>query len=77
LSHGRSDSLKDRFHDAITAGQVKRKGLGGHDTRTMPEILPQQRPRPVKSDFDSFRSDTQTRSGLCHRKAFDSSEHKD
>ena len=69
--------MKDRFHDAITTGQVKRKGLGGHDTRTLLENFPQQRARPVKSGLDSFGSDIQTRSGLCHREAFDSSKHED
>jgi hypothetical protein len=77
LSDSRSDSPKDRFHDAITPGRVKRKGLGGHDTCTLLEIFPQQRPRAVKSGLDSFRSDIQTRNGLRHCKAFDSSEDDD
>src|SRR5674476_783417 len=37
LSHSRSDSSKDRFHHAIAPRQVKRKGFGGHDTRTLLE----------------------------------------
>ena len=46
-------------------------GLGGHDTRTLLKIFPQQRPRPVKSGFDRLLSNIQTRGRLSHRQSLD------
>jgi len=65
-SHCSSDSPEDRFYDAITPRQVKRKRMGGDDTGTPLEIFPQQRPRPMKPGFDRFRSDIQTPARLGH-----------
>jgi hypothetical protein len=49
--------LKYALHDAIAPGQVKRKSLGRHNTRTLEEIFLQHMPRPVQSGLDGFLSD--------------------
>ena len=66
-SHASRDSPEDCLHHAIVPGQVKRKGLGGHDTRTLLKIFPQQRSRPVKPGLDSFHSNIQAAGRLGHR----------
>jgi len=37
--------LKHAIHDAIAPGQVKRKSLDSHDTRTLEELFLQHMPR--------------------------------
>jgi hypothetical protein len=77
ISDHRIDSLKYGLHNAIAPGQVKRKSLGRHDTRTLAEIFPQHMPRPVKSGLDCFLSDIQARCSLCPANPFDGAEHED
>jgi hypothetical protein len=76
-SDTRCDSSEDRLHHAIAPGQVKRKGLGGHDARTLLKIFPQQRSRPVKPGLDSFHSNIQAPGRLSHRHSLDRAQHED
>ena len=70
-------SPEDRMNHAIAPGQVERKGLGGHDTRTLLKIFPQQRSRPMEPGLDSFRSDVQASGRLGYRHALDGAQHED
>ena len=69
--------MKYGIHDSITAGQVKRESLGGHDTRTLAKVFVQQMPRPVQPGLGRFFSDAQTCCGFCPAEAFDCTKHED